>query len=304
MAPSFVSGSSGSPGTICRPTAAIFSSIASLIDACDQQPRAGRAHLALVEEDRERGRGRRASRSGQSASTMLGDLPPHSSETFLRFDCAASCITALPVAVEPVNAMQSTSMCAASAVPAGWPKPGTTLNTPGGRPASIASSATRSAVSGDFSEGLSTSELPLASTGPIFQDAINSGKFHGTMAPTTPIGSRVMVASARGPGGRDFVVDLVDGLRVPADAVRRRRDVHREAVGDRLAGVERLEQREFVACSRASGPRTAATRACAPSAPRAPNYRRGTPCGRSRPRDRCPAARPRPPRRASGRWRD
>jgi len=59
----------------------------------------------------------------------------------------------------------------------------------------------RSAVSGDFSEGLSTSELPLARIGPIFQDAISSGKFHGTMAPTTPMGSRVMVASERGPVG-------------------------------------------------------------------------------------------------------
>ena len=110
-------------------------------------------------------------------------------------------MTVLPVAVEPVNAMQSTSMDEASAWPAVCPKPGTTLNTPSGRPASMASSATRSAVNGDFSEGLSTSELPLASIGPIFQDAINNGKFHGTMAPTTPMGSRVIVASARGPVG-------------------------------------------------------------------------------------------------------
>ena len=132
---------------------------------------------------------------------MLGDLPPHSSDTFLRFDCAAYCITILPVAVEPVNAMQSTSIDSASALPAVCPKPGTTLNTPSGRPASTASSATRSAVSGDFSDGLSTSELPLASTGPIFHDAMSSGKFHGTMAPTTPMGSRVIMASAFGPVG-------------------------------------------------------------------------------------------------------
>src|SRR3954462_11001018 len=76
------------------------------------------------------------SRSGQSASTMFGDLPPHSSDTFLRFDSAAACMTVLPVAVEPVNAMQSTSRCADSAEPAVWPKPGTTLKTPGGKPAS------------------------------------------------------------------------------------------------------------------------------------------------------------------------
>ena len=41
--------------------------------------------------------------------------------------------------------------------------------------------------------------VPLASTGPILHDAMSSGKFHGTMAPTTPMGSRVMVReSARG----------------------------------------------------------------------------------------------------------
>ncbi|MNX98296.1 hypothetical protein D3C86_1307020 [compost metagenome] len=58
-------------------------------------------------------------------------------------------------------------------------------------PASTASRAMRMAVSGDFSDGLSTTELPLASAGPSFQQAISSGKFHGTMAATTPIGSRV-----------------------------------------------------------------------------------------------------------------
>src|SRR5215472_4434898 len=132
---------------------------------------------------------------------MLGDLPPHSSDTRFRFDWPAYCMTCLPVAVEPVKAMQSTSMCSASALPAVGPSPGTTLNTPGGTPASTASSATLSAVRGDFSEGLSTSELPVASTGANFHAAMSSGKFHGTMAPTTPTGSRVMSASAPGPVG-------------------------------------------------------------------------------------------------------
>src|SRR6202035_2382513 len=98
-----------------------------------------------------------------------------SSDTRLRLDCAANCITALPVAVDPVKAMASTSMCDASALPAVGPWPGTTLNTPGGKPAASASSPSRIALSGDFSEGLSTSELPAASTGPIFQAAISIG---------------------------------------------------------------------------------------------------------------------------------
>ncbi len=57
------------------------------------------------------------------------------------------------------------------------------------------------ALSGDFSDGLSTSELPAAMTGPIFQAAMIIGKFQGTMAPTTPIGSRVTRASESMPVG-------------------------------------------------------------------------------------------------------
>ena len=38
--------------------------------------------------------------------------------------------------------------------------------------------------------GLSTTVLPAASAGPIFQIAMTSGKFHGAMLPTTPTGRR------------------------------------------------------------------------------------------------------------------
>jgi hypothetical protein len=77
--------------------------------------------------------------------------------------------------VLPVKPMASTSMCSASASPASPPYPGTTLNTPGGMPASMASSARRSAVSGLFSLGLSTTELPAPSAGPSFQAAMIIG---------------------------------------------------------------------------------------------------------------------------------
>jgi hypothetical protein len=58
------------------------------------------------------------SRSGQSARMMFGDLPPHSSHTRFMFDCPEYCSISLPVRVEPVNPMQSTSMWSASACPA------------------------------------------------------------------------------------------------------------------------------------------------------------------------------------------
>ena len=51
----------------------------------------------------------------------------------------------------------------------------------------------RIAVSGDFSDGFKITLLPVASEGPSFQHAIIIGKFHGTMAATTPTGSRVIM---------------------------------------------------------------------------------------------------------------
>ena len=63
----------------------------------------------------------------------------------------------------------------------------------------MAISAKRITLSGDFSEGFSTTELPVASAGASFHAAISSGKFHGTIAPTTPSGSRVTRPSSPGP---------------------------------------------------------------------------------------------------------
>ena len=57
-------------------------------------------------------------------------------------------------------------------------------------PASCISSPSRSAVSGVSSAGLRIVVLPQASAGASFQAAISRGKFHGTINPTTPIGSR------------------------------------------------------------------------------------------------------------------
>ena len=79
--------------------------------------------------------------------------------------------------------------------PTSGPPPGTTFRTPRGSPASPASSATRSAVSVVSGAGLTTTEQPAASAGPIFQASISMGKFHGRTRPTTPIGSRTTSAT-------------------------------------------------------------------------------------------------------------
>ena len=64
------------------------------------------------------------------------------------------------------------------------------LTTPGGKPTSTISSAMRRLDSGVISDGFRTTVLPAASAGPIFQLVNMSGKFHGTIWPTTPSGSR------------------------------------------------------------------------------------------------------------------
>jgi len=66
----------------------------------------------------------------------------------------------------------------------------TRLKTPAGTPARTRISAIAHAQAGTSSAGLKTTQLPYASAGAIFQAGIASGKFHGVINPTTPIGSR------------------------------------------------------------------------------------------------------------------
>ncbi len=57
-------------------------------------------------------------------------------------------------------------------------------------PASWISSASRSVVSEACSAGLTTTVLPQARAGAIFQLAMLVGKFQGMISAQTPIGSR------------------------------------------------------------------------------------------------------------------
>ena len=134
-----------------------------------------------------------ASRSA-SAKTTLADFPPSSSVTRLIVPAAPSAIPR-PTAVEPVNATLATSGCSTRRRPHVRPGPATTLSTPSGSPASSASRSSSSAVSGVSSAGLSTIVLPAASAGATFHAAMTSGKFHGTMSPTTPSGSRKVMST-------------------------------------------------------------------------------------------------------------
>ncbi len=55
--------------------------------------------------------------------------------------------------------------------------------------------------------------FPAASAGATFQEAINSGKFQGTISPTTPIGSRNVRSS---PGFETGIVCPKTLLAAPA----------------------------------------------------------------------------------------
>ncbi len=128
-----------------------------------------------------------ASRSA-SGKTMNGLLPPSSRLTrFTR--AAAAAWMALPVATEPVNDTASMAAEVTRAAPTTSPTPWTTLKTPGGIPASSASSAMRTADMGVCSAGFSTTLLPaLMAAATAANTAV--GPFHGVIRPMAPIGSR------------------------------------------------------------------------------------------------------------------
>ncbi len=93
---------------------------------------------------------------------------------------------ALPVAVEPVNMILPIPGCAARASPTSRP-PETTDRMPSG--SSWFRTWTRARTeSGVYSEGLTTTALPIRRAGASCQTVIIMGQFQGPIAPTTPMG--------------------------------------------------------------------------------------------------------------------
>ncbi len=136
-------------------------------------------------------------------------------------------------------------MCNANASPASPPWPGTTLKTPGGMPASTASSARRSAVYGDFSLGFKHDRVARCQCRPELprrhDHRVVPGHDDADHAHRLARDQR-----QRGRGrGCDLVIDLVDRLGVPGDRARGGRHIDGQRILDRLAHVERFEQGEF-----------------------------------------------------------
>ncbi len=125
-----------------------------------------------------------------SSKTIVADLPPSSRNR--RFIVAAPfSMIRLPTTVEPVKEIRSTFGDSVSSSPTKWSDAVTTLITPAGMSVfSAINRPSRVALYGVFGAGFSTMVLPVASACPIFWIDTSNGKFHGTIAPTTPTGSR------------------------------------------------------------------------------------------------------------------
>ena len=87
------------------------------------------------------------------------------------------------------------------------------------------------------SAGFSTTVLPSASAGAIFQASISSGKFHGMIWPQTPTGTIV----------GELALQQLRPAGVVIEMARRQRDVDVAGLADRLAVVHRLEHGEEAA---------------------------------------------------------
>ncbi len=137
-----------------------------------------------------------------SSSTTSGFLPPISSWN-LAPRVAQAMATWAPVSTEPVKEMALTSFESSMVWPTTEPRPMTRFTTPLGKPAREMISISAQAVPGTRSAGFSTTVLPKASAGAIFQAGMAMGKFHGQIRPTTPSGSRVSITST--PGRTDVI---------------------------------------------------------------------------------------------------
>ncbi|MOA23071.1 hypothetical protein D3C78_1436720 [compost metagenome] len=84
---------------------------------------------------------------------------------------AAAALTRRPVCTEPTNTTFLVMGLAMALSPIDWPRPLMTFSTPAGKPASMASLASAIDVSGVSSEGLSSTALPMARAGAMFQAA-------------------------------------------------------------------------------------------------------------------------------------
>src|SRR5580693_4874538 len=130
---------------------------------------------------------------------MSGFLPPISRVIFFRCLAASTAIN-LPTWVEPVKVIIRTRGSLSNTLPTSRAGPGTTFNTPGGKPAASNNSAIFMPVTGVSSEGFRTKALPAASARTTFFIASRKGALNGAIPAITPSGCRTVKPNC--PAGR------------------------------------------------------------------------------------------------------
>ena len=184
-------GSSGQP--IVSDSVCFFSAATNLSKiGRSTNTRSGHRQTWPVLVNRARARPSTVASKSQSANTMAAFLPPSSKDTSFT-PSATAFMMAAPVRDSPVKVTASMPGWVVSASPAEpGPKPCTTLNTPGGTPASWKASAISTADEGVSSDGLQMMVLPQISAGAAFQVSERMGRFQGEMLATTPSGLRLV----------------------------------------------------------------------------------------------------------------
>ena len=197
----------------------------------DQQPRAGAAHLPLVEQD--------PVDHALDGAVEIGVVEHDERRLAAEFQAQPLARPGRRPADQPPDLGRAgegdlVDASCADERRAGLAVAGDDVDDPGGSPASTQISAKASAVSGVYSAGFSTTVLPQASAGATFQASISSGKFQGMICPHTPTGrvAGELAVDQRGPAG---VVVEVAGDERHVDVAR---------LADRLAVVDRLQHGE------------------------------------------------------------
>ena len=287
------SGSSGSPGA-SRATEGRDPLDELLADRpMDDEPRPGVAGLAAVVEDppadRRRGRLEIADVGEDDLRALAAELEGDRLDVRGRRSARSS---DLPTSVEPVNATLSTPGWRASASPTTAPGPGTTLRTPSGQSGLARQLGQAQRRERRLRRRLQHDRVPGRQGRPELpggdDERVVPRHDRGDDAERLAGDERQRIR----PGRADLAVDLVDGLGVPLERRRRGWDVDAERVPDRLADVERLEQRELLEVRRGSARRSGAARACGSPATDRPSVGRRTPGGRPRRPGRRPRASP------------
>ena len=157
----------------------------------DEQPRSGRADLALAVEDARSSRRARPRRGRRRRSTMFGDLPPSSSVMCFSVSAARAHDRPCRCVVSPVNAILSMPGCSTIAWPTRRAAAGDDVQHAGRQPDLDRDLAERERGQRRLARRLQDDRV-AASRAPARPSttASSSGKFHGTMAATTPSGSR------------------------------------------------------------------------------------------------------------------